>query len=107
MTKARLQAGRCSRACGTPQTLARSGLFLEALDEPTSGRARWFVLPVDRVHGKLAAMQLTAGHAQQPLGDKESVKFWYEAFDKHDPALIDKILSPDWVDIPAMPNQAA
>lgn len=32
---------------------------------------------------------------------------WYEAFDKNNPALIDKILSPNWVDIPAAPHQPA
>jgi hypothetical protein len=85
MVKARLQAGRCSWACGTPQALAllrhirgsapttgadagfglvissrsiarpawlRFGLFLKTFYEPTASRARWFVLPADRVHGK-------------------------------------------------------
>jgi steroid delta-isomerase-like uncharacterized protein len=53
----------------------------------------------------LAAMQFIA-HGQQLPGNKERVRDWYEAFDKHDPALIDTILSRDWTDIPAMPNQA-
>ena len=30
---------------------------------------------------------------------------WYEAFDKNKPALLDAILSKDWVDIPAAPGQ--
>jgi steroid delta-isomerase-like uncharacterized protein len=55
----------------------------------------------------LAALQLTTGHAQQAPGDKEAVRIWYAAFDQHDPVLIDRILSPEWVDIPAMPDQAA
>ena len=32
---------------------------------------------------------------------------WYEAFDKNDPALLDAILSKEWVDIPAPPGQPA
>jgi steroid delta-isomerase-like uncharacterized protein len=32
---------------------------------------------------------------------------WYEAFNKNDPSMIDRILSPDWVDIPAAPHQPA
>ena len=30
---------------------------------------------------------------------------WYQAFDKNDPKLLDKVLSADWVDIPPAPNQ--
>lgn len=33
------------------------------------------------------------------------VSFWYEAFNKNDPQLVEKILSEDWVDIPAAPGQ--
>jgi len=32
---------------------------------------------------------------------------WYEAFDNNDPALLDTILSKEWVDIPAAPGQPA
>jgi steroid delta-isomerase-like uncharacterized protein len=32
---------------------------------------------------------------------------WYEAFNKNDPSMIDRILSPNWVDIPAAPQQPA
>jgi len=35
------------------------------------------------------------------------VTLWYEAFDKNDPALLDEILSKEWVDIPAPPGQPA
>jgi steroid delta-isomerase-like uncharacterized protein len=38
---------------------------------------------------------------------KTDVTLWYEAFDKKDPALLDKILSKDWVDIPPAPGQPA
>jgi len=33
------------------------------------------------------------------------VTLWYEAFDKHDPTLLDEILSDTWEDIPAAPGQ--
>jgi steroid delta-isomerase-like uncharacterized protein len=33
------------------------------------------------------------------------VTLWYEAFNKKNPALVDKLLSEDWVDIPAAPGQ--
>ncbi len=36
---------------------------------------------------------------------KKDVTLWYEAFNKKDPSLIDKILSETWVDIPAAPGQ--
>lgn len=36
---------------------------------------------------------------------KNQVILWYEAFSKNDPAILDQILSPNWVDIPAPPNQ--
>ncbi len=35
----------------------------------------------------------------------KGVTLWYEAFDKHDPSLIDRILDENWVDIPAAPGQ--
>ena len=33
------------------------------------------------------------------------VTLWYQAFDKHDPTLLDKVLSETWADIPPAPNQ--
>lgn len=36
---------------------------------------------------------------------KKDVSLWYEAFNEKDPALIDEILSENWVDIPAAPGQ--
>ena len=38
---------------------------------------------------------------------KEDVRLFYEAFNRNDPALLDKILSKSWVDIPPAPNQPA
>ncbi len=37
---------------------------------------------------------------------KKDVTLWYEAFNKKDPSLLDRILSENWVDIPAAPGQA-
>jgi steroid delta-isomerase-like uncharacterized protein len=36
---------------------------------------------------------------------KNDVVLWYEAFNRNDPALLDRILSDNWVDIPPAPNQ--
>jgi steroid delta-isomerase-like uncharacterized protein len=36
---------------------------------------------------------------------KKDVVLWYEAFNQKDPALLDRILSESWVDIPAAPDQ--
>ena len=43
--------------------------------------------------------------AADPREDKENVSLWYDAFSKKDPALFDKILSKNWVDIPPAPDQ--
>lgn len=34
-----------------------------------------------------------------------NITLWYEAFNKRDPSLVEKIMSEDWVDIPAAPGQ--
>ena len=44
-------------------------------------------------------------HAADVRADKASVLLWYDAFSKKDPALLERILSKDWVDIPPAPNQ--
>lgn len=60
-------------------------------------------------HGWLMAlMALSLGSSA--LADERSthvrdVTQWYEAFDKHVPALLDRILDENWVDIPAAPGQ--
>jgi steroid delta-isomerase-like uncharacterized protein len=46
-----------------------------------------------------------SAHAADRDSQKSIVMSWYEAFDKHDPALLDSILSETWVDIPPAPNQ--
>ena len=38
---------------------------------------------------------------------KKDVVLWYEAFDQKNPALLDRILAKDWVDIPPAPDQPA
>lgn len=35
---------------------------------------------------------------------KKQATLWYEAFSKNDPAILDRILSKDWVDIPSPPG---
>ena len=46
-------------------------------------------------------------HAEDRNTHKKDVTLWYEAFTKKDPALLDRILSENWVDIPAAPGQPA
>lgn len=36
---------------------------------------------------------------------KTHVTLWYEAFNRKDPALLERVLSEKWVDIPPAPNQ--
>jgi steroid delta-isomerase-like uncharacterized protein len=59
-----------------------------------------------RLVGALALLIGTSGCA---IGDthKQDVLMWYEAFDKNEPALIDKVLSKDWTDVPSPPGQPA
>ena len=44
-------------------------------------------------------------HAADARADKKNVLLWYDAFSKKDPALLDRILSTNWVDIPPAPDQ--
>ena len=44
-------------------------------------------------------------HAADARADKKNVSLWYDAFSKKDPALLDRILSKNWVDIPPAPDQ--
>ncbi|MGH2397194.1 MAG: ester cyclase [bacterium] len=37
----------------------------------------------------------------------KDVALWYEAFNRKDPALLERILSEKWVDIPPVPGQPA
>ena len=53
------------------------------------------------IAGALATTQATAAPA--PDAPTEIAVLWYQAFATHDPALLDRILAPDWVDIPSPP----
>ena len=44
-------------------------------------------------------------HAEDMSTYKKDVTLWYEAFNTKAPALLDRILSEHWVDIPAAPGQ--
>lgn len=59
----------------------------------------------------LSACAQTGGvntHRKEEMNiDKKYVTLWYEAFNTKDPALLDRILSEHWVDIPAAPGQPA
>ena len=46
-----------------------------------------------------------SAHAADRSSQKSIVTLWYQAFDKHDPNFLNKILSETWVDIPPAPNQ--
>ena len=37
--------------------------------------------------------------------EKTNVSLWYDAFSRKEPALLERILSPEWVDIPPAPDQ--
>ena len=37
----------------------------------------------------------------------KDVTLWYQAFNRNDPALLDRILSEKWIDIPPAPGQPA
>ena len=45
-----------------------------------------------------------AANAADVRADKKNVSLWYDAFSKKDPALLDRILSKNWVDIPPAPD---
>jgi len=49
---------------------------------------------------------MDAGRKEAMSTYKKDVTLWYEAFSKKDPAILDRILSEDWVDIPAPPDAA-
>jgi steroid delta-isomerase-like uncharacterized protein len=53
----------------------------------------------------LSLFVYTAGHANDVNTYKQDVRLWYEAFNRKDSAILDRILSADWIDIPAAPGQ--
>jgi steroid delta-isomerase-like uncharacterized protein len=52
----------------------------------------------------LAALIGSPAHAQTTQDNRRDVVLWYEAFDQKNPALLDHILAPEWVDIPSLPG---
>src|SRR5258706_5396839 len=52
----------------------------------------------------LGPTMLSSAHADRNTYI-QAVTLWYQAFDKNDPKLLDKVLSADWVDIPPAPKQ--
>lgn len=46
-------------------------------------------------------------HAEDKSAYRQDAALWYRAFNQQAPALLDRILSENWVDIPAPPNQPA
>jgi steroid delta-isomerase-like uncharacterized protein len=53
----------------------------------------------------LALTLCSAARAENMNTNKNTVTLWYDAFNHQNPALLDKILSGNWVDIPPAPNQ--
>jgi SnoaL-like domain len=54
------------------------------------------------ITGFLLAVQVSAAPAANE--PKQIASQWYEAFARHDAALLEKILTPSWVDIPSPPD---
>jgi len=63
------------------------------------GRIRPYVLAF------LCILLWSPAHAEERTTDKQHVTLWYEAFNRKDPGLLDRVLSEHWVDIPAAPGQ--
>jgi steroid delta-isomerase-like uncharacterized protein len=55
----------------------------------------------------LALILCTSADGQDRSSLMKDVTLWYEAFNRNDPALLDRILSERWVDIPPAPGQPA
>jgi len=52
----------------------------------------------------LAVLAWSPVHAEDTSSYKKDVVLWYDAFSKNDPALLDRIIGDDWVDIPSAPG---
>jgi len=55
----------------------------------------------------LALILCSSAAAQEGSSPMKDVTLWYEAFNRKDPALLHRILSEKWVDIPPAPGQPA
>lgn len=52
----------------------------------------------------IAALLASPAVARDPGTYKQDVHLWYDAFSQKDPARLDRILAPTWVDIPSPPG---
>lgn len=57
------------------------------------------------VAGVLSLLCAGAAPGEDMNSPKKDVLRWYEAFNTKEPALVDGILSEDWVDVPPAPGQ--
>src|SRR5712671_845005 len=53
----------------------------------------------------LALLCWTHAYADNKDTDTKTAALWYEAFNRNDQALLDQVLSKNWVDIPPAPGQ--
>ncbi len=53
-----------------------------------------------------ALLTASASSAMADAAPSEKIRLFYDSFVKNDPALLDQVLAPDWVDIPPNPGQA-
>lgn len=58
-----------------------------------------------RVLAVLSFILCSSAFGQGSSDMKNDVILWYEAFNRKDPALLERVLSEKWVDIPPAPNQ--
>lgn len=71
----------------------------ERLDGRAGGRQMKRLLAV------LGFILCSSAFGQGSRNMKNDVVLWYEAFNRKDPALLERVLSEKWVDIPPAPNQ--
>jgi steroid delta-isomerase-like uncharacterized protein len=55
----------------------------------------------------LALALCASAQGQERSAAVKDVALWYQAFDRNDPALLDRILSETWVEVPPAPGQPA
>lgn len=73
---------------------------------PHAVRRAHLLILLGSLLGSPTQAQDRSAHAKGDMNDyKKIVTLWYEAFTRKDPALLDRILSESWVDIPAPPDQ--
>ncbi|NML63464.1 hypothetical protein HHL21_20715 [Massilia sp. RP-1-19] len=51
----------------------------------------------------LLALSFVPAHAAEKTSEAIAVR-WYEAFDRHQPEMLDHLLADEWQDIPSPPN---